>query len=82
MKDFSESLKDSFKHIKTITDPEQVKRLRSEGVLVDSEGIHVLEFGDNKEFMLSLEPIGEEAYLVSLYKNKVRIIEPLPVKPL
>lgn len=78
---FLEALKDGFKHLTNITNPELVKQLRNEGVLVDSEGIYVFTFGDSHEFMLAVEPIGE-GYLISLYKNHVRITEPLPVKPL
>lgn len=81
MKKFQEALSDGFKHITTISDPQELRNLRDEGILIDSEGVDVFAFGDNKEYSLSIEPI-EEGYLVSLYKNKIRITEPLPVKPL
>lgn len=81
MKAFSEALSDGFKHIATISDPQELKNLRDEGILIDSEGVDVFAFGDNKEYSLSIEPIAE-GYLISLYKNKVRLTEPLPVKPL
>lgn len=81
MKSFEEALKDGFKNVRTITDPDQLSKLRAEAILIDTEGVNIFEFGDKKEFMLSVEPIGN-GYLISLYKNKIRITEPLPVKPL
>lgn len=78
---FEEALNDGFKHITTVNDPDLLNRLRSENILVDGEGFYEFVFGDAKEFSLNIEPIGE-GYLVSLYKNKIRLTEPLPVKPL
>jgi len=80
-KPFQEALADGFKHIKNITDPELITSLRDQGILVDSEGVYTFSFGEKHEFSLNIEPIGE-GYLISLYKNKVRLTEPLPVKPL
>jgi len=80
-KPFEEALIDGFKLIKHLSDPEQIKKLRDEGILIDSEGIYVFEFGDHKEYSLNIEPI-TEGYLVSLYKNRIRLTEPLPVQPL
>lgn len=80
-KSFEEALSDGFKHITNITDPELLKTLRGENVLVDGEGYHSFTFGDNHEYELAVQPIGE-GYLISIYKNHVRITEPLPIKPL
>lgn len=80
-KPFQEALTDGFKHLTQISDPDEVRRLREEGILVDSEGVYVFSFGEHHEYSLSIEPI-TEGYLVSLYKNKVRLTEPLPVRPL
>jgi hypothetical protein len=80
-KAFEESLKDGFRHIVNITDPKLLNKLRGESILVDDEGYYTFEFGDNKEYSLNVEPIGN-GYYISLYKNKIRITEPLPVKPL
>lgn len=81
-KPFSEALSDGFKKITNISDPELINRLRSEGILCDTEGIYSFTFGDHHEFSLQIEPIAEEGYLVSLYKNGIRLTEPLPIKPL
>ena len=80
-KTFNEALTDGFKHVTQLSDPVQIKKLRDEGILIDSEGIFVFEFGDNHEYSLSLEPIAE-GFLVSLYKNRIRLTEALPIKPL
>lgn len=80
MKDFHSALIDGFLHITEITDPERLKRMREEGILVDSEGYYVFTFGDSKEYDLSIEPIGEEhEWLVALYKNGVLLTEKLHV---
>lgn len=80
-KPFEEALADGFKHITNVTDPEFLKKLRSENILIDGEGYHSFTFGDNHEYELAVEPIGE-GFLISLYKNHVRITEALLVKPL
>lgn len=81
IKPFHEALSDGFKHIKNINNPELIKKFREEGILIDQEGYYSFVFGDKKEFELSIEPIGS-GYMISLYKNRVRITEPLLVKPL
>lgn len=82
-KPFEEALSDGFRHIKTINDPERLKRLREDGVLIDSDGLHVFEFGDKHEYSLEIQPISSEGiYRIVLYKNKIVITEPLHVKAL
>lgn len=82
-KGFIEALKDGFQHITDITDPEQLKTLRADGIQVDAEGYWTYLFGDNKEFELRFEPIlGEGMYYVSLYKNRVLLTEKIAVKGL
>lgn len=78
---FDEALTDGFKLITHLSDPEQIKHLRDEGILVDSIGVYIFEFGEHKEYSLNIEPI-TKGYLVSLYKNRIRLTEPLPVQPL
>jgi len=80
MKPFEESLADGFAHITEISDPETLKQLRSEGILIDTEGLYVFSFGDNKEYDLRVEPYGEEGqYLIALYKNGVLLNNKLPI---
>lgn len=80
MKAFDEALKDGYEHITSISDPEQLRKLRQEGIQIDDAGYHSYFFGDNKEFELRLEPIiKENRWLVSLYKNNVLLTEKLPV---
>ena len=80
MKQFTEALSDGFTHITQISDPAFLKKLRSENVLVDSEGIYSFSFGDNHEYALNVEPLQEEnEYRIILYKNRVPLTEPLIV---
>lgn len=80
-KPFHEALADGFKLVTQLNDPDEIKKLREEGVLVDSIGIYVFEFGEHKEYSLQMEPINE-GFLVSLYKNGIRLTEPLPIQPI
>lgn len=81
MKGFDEALKDGFTHIEEVTDPEELKKLRDEGVLIDSEGYWSFLFGPNQEFELRLEPILEEdVFYIALYENNHLKTEKLPVK--
>lgn len=80
MKQFSDALKDGFIHVFDTTTPEILKQLRDEQVLVDEEGYHTFSFGDHKEFELTVEPLrGENEYRICLYKNRVKITEPLHI---
>ncbi len=80
VKDFFEALKDGFIHVTEITDPETLKKLRSDDILIDEEGYYSFSFGEKKEFELCIEPFGEEGqYCISLYKNRVRLTERLPI---
>ena len=79
MKLFPEAVKDGFTHVTTISDPETVKKMRSEGILVDDEGYYFFDFGDNKEYELRIEPILDAGkYQVALYKNGVLLTEKVP----
>lgn len=78
LKPFYEALSDGFTHITEISDREFRDYLRSEGVVVDDEGIWQYAFGDHKEFDLIIEPLEEEGeYQVALYKNHVLLIPKL-----
>ena len=79
MKSFIEALNDGFVHITELTDSKHIEQLRSDGVLVDTDGYWVFSFGEHKEFELCIEPLAENRYYVSLYKNRVLITEKLPV---
>jgi hypothetical protein len=80
MKPFLEVLQDGFQHITEISDPEVLKQLREDGILIDSEGLYVFSFGDSKEYDLRVEPYGEEGhYLIALYKNGVLLNNKIPV---
>lgn len=83
MKSFKEALIDGFRHIKSITDREELAHMRSEGIQVDQEGYYSFIFGDNKEYELRIEPIlDENQYCVSLYKRGILLTQKLPVKGL
>lgn len=83
VKPFQEALTDGFKHITTLTDPDLIKKLRSEGILIDTLGIYSFEFGDHKEYTLNVEPIAEiGTYRIILRKNQVALTESLYVKSL
>lgn len=80
MKPFGEVLADGFQHITEISDPDTLRQLREEGILIDTEGLYVFSFGDSKEFDLRVEPYGEEGhYFVAIYRNGVLINNKLPV---
>lgn len=80
MKKFSEALQDGFQHITEITDKKTLDTLRNEGIRIDDEGYYIFSFGEHKEYELAIEPVGEHGqYQISLYKNRVRITEPLIV---
>lgn len=78
MKPFYEALKDGYQHIREITDPRFLGKLRQEGIRVDDEGYYTFPFGDKKEYELRVEPIGEDGeYQVALYKNGILMNEKL-----
>ena len=80
MKGFVEALSDGYKHIRDITDPHFLKKLREEQIKVDEEGLWEFTFGDHKEYDLRVEPIGEEGqYQIALYKNGILLTQKLPV---
>ena len=84
VKDFDEALRDGFTHIKELSDPAQIQTLRKEGVLIDEEGYYSFFFGEHKELELAIEPLMEDEneermFYISLYKNRVRLTEPLPI---
>lgn len=82
-KAFDKALRDGFQHITDISDPEQLGKLRREGIQVDQEGYWSFTFGERGEFELCLEPILDEGmYYVALYKNRVLLTEKLPIKAL
>lgn len=83
MKGFFEALSDGFTHITQISDPAFLQKLRSENVLVDSEGIFSFPFGEKHEYSLNVEPLQEEhTYRIVLYKNRVPLTEPLVIATL
>lgn len=63
------------------SDPEFIQKMRSEHILIDDEGYWSFSFGDDKEFELCVEPIGPEGtYAIALYKNRVLLLNRLPIK--
>lgn len=86
MKTFLDALTDGFSHIKELSDPEQIKKLRDENVLIDDEGYYSFCFGEHKEYELAIEPVleidkDEKTYYITLYKNRIPITERLWIKP-
>jgi hypothetical protein len=80
MKPFGEALHDGFTHITDISDPTQLHAMRDAGIRIDDEGYYVFAFGDQKEYRLQVEPIGEDGhYLISLYKDQIKITESLSI---
>jgi len=79
-KTFTEVLTDGFTHITDINDSAFLHQLRDEGVRVDDEGYHAFQFGDHKEYTLTIEPLAKDnQYQIALYKHNVTITLKLPV---
>lgn len=83
-KDFFETLKDGFKHITEIGDPEEMAKLREDGVIVDDEGYYSFSFGEHHEFELCIEPLLEDSednamFKIALYKNRVLLTQKLEI---
>ncbi len=80
MKDFYEALRDGFKHITEVANRDDLKKMREDGIQVDTEGYYSFSFGEKGEYELCIEPIlDEDKFLVSLYKHRVLLTQKLPV---
>lgn len=78
VKKFSEALRDGYNHIREITDPVFLRKMREEGIRIDDEGYYTYSFGEAKEYELRIEPVGNEGqYQIALYKLDVLLTEKL-----
>jgi len=83
MKFFNEALKDSFIHVKEITDPETLHKFRNEGYRVDEEGYWYQIIDSINQIERRIYPILDEGmYCEVLYKRNIPISTSLPIRSL